>query len=241
MHGTGRRSSLLPSLRGDSLPQIEQFMTSPPITGYGYYNPKPIVFAIVGKSASGKDYLAKTLAREISAIKPIVSWTTRPKREGEQQGVDYRFVSRKKFEKARQKGEFIEWSEFNGWYYGTPHDAIGHDLAYVGVFNLDGLYSLMKHQDAYQVIPVYMDAPWLVRLKRSVKREGKLTPEMVRRMFADHQDFANGRYNDIKRLGRAVSLSFDYRFMEEHPDVVVSTVWSYIRLLLENYRLGNPE
>lgn len=241
MHDTGRRSNLLPSLRGDSLPQIEQFITSPPITNYGLYNPKPIVFAIVGKSASGKDYLAKMLVERIPSVKPIVSWTTRPKREGEQQGVDYRFVSTKKFERAKQQGEFIEWAKFNGWYYGTPHDAIAHDMAYVGVFNLDGLCSLMKHQDAYQVIPIYMDTPWHVRLKRSIKREGRLTGEMIRRMSADRQDFADGRYNNIKKLGRAVSLTFNYHFVEECPDMVVSTVWSYIQLLLEMRQLGNPE
>ncbi len=193
---------------------------------------RPIIFAIVGKSASGKDYLAKMLVQKIFCVKPIVSWTTRPPREGEKEGEDYHFVSKEEFLATKRKGEFIEWSNFNGWYYGTPHSAVETDNIHVGVFNLDGLSFLMRHQDMYQVIPIYMDAPWYVRLKRSVMREHKLSREMIRRMFADHQDFAHDRYNLIKKLGRDKSLHFDNKMVEQYPDMVVSCVRAYIFPLL---------
>ncbi len=200
---------------------------------------KPIIFAIVGKSASGKDYLAKMLTREIFCVKPIVSWTTRPPREGEVDGEDYCFVSKEEFFAARKEDKFIEWSNFNGWYYGTPHSAVEAGNIYAGVFNLDGLSSLMRHQDMYDVVPIYMDAPWPVRLKRSVLREHKLTKEMVRRMFADCQDFAHDKYNLIKKLGRNRSLHFDNKIVEQHPDMVISCVWAYISLLLECDKFNN--
>lgn len=214
-------------------------LTSPPV--YTWRASKPIIFAIVGKSASGKDYLAKMLVKEIPLIRPIVSWTTRPPREGEKEGEDYRFVSEQEFLKARRAGEFIEWARFNGWYYGTPHSAIRTSTVYVGVFNLAGLASLMRHQDMYQVIPIYMDTPLPVRLKRSIKREHKLTPEMIRRVLADYKDFSGGKYDMIKKLGRAVSLNFNYRFIEQHPDVVISTVWTYIHLLEDCEKFGKSE
>lgn len=204
--------------------------TSPPVQEQKSHR-KPIILAIVGKSASGKDYLAKMLTKEIFCVNAIVSWTTRPPREGEKEGVDYHFVSEGEFLAAKQKGEFLEWSSFNGWYYGTPHSAVKTGHIYTGVFNLDGLSSLMLHQDMYDVLPIYMDAPWYVRLKRSVKREGKLSKEMIRRMFADHQDFAHDKYNLIKKLGRNKSLHFDNEMVEQLPDLVISCVWAYISLL----------
>lgn len=214
-------------------------LTSPPV--YTWWTSKPIIFAIVGKSASGKDYLAKMLVKEIPLIHPIVSWTTRPPREGEKEGEDYHFVSEQEFLKARRAGEFIEWARFNGWYYGTPHSAVSTSAVYIGVFNLTGLASLMRHQDMYQVIPIYMDTPLPVRLKRSIKREHKLTPEMIRRMLADHRDFSGGKYDMIKKLGRAVSLNFNYHFVEQHPDMVISTVWTYIHLLEDCEKFGKSE
>lgn len=212
--------------------------TSPPLQEQKLPR-KPIVLAIVGKSASGKDYFAKMLAREIFYITPIVSWTTRPPREGEKEGIDYHFVSEEEFLAAKQKGEFLEWSSFNGWYYGTPHSVIETDDVYVGVFNLDGLSSLMLHQDMYDVLPIYMDAPWPVRLKRSIKREGKFSKEMVRRMFADHRDFAHDKYNLIKKLGRNKSLHFDNEMVEQLPDLAILNVQVYIYFLLVRGKFNN--
>lgn len=203
-----------------------EFFTSPPVQTASR---KPLIFAIVGKSASGKDYLAKKLSERLS-ISSIVSWTTRPPREKEVEGIDYHFVSDNEFRAAIRAGEFIEWARFNGWFYGTPHGSIDYGV-HVGVFNLDGLEALMKYQDMYSVVPIYMETPWCVRLKRSILREGKLSPEMIRRIFADNKDFANDRYNEIKKLCRTQSLAFDHHFVEKHLDMVIATVYSYKSLL----------
>lgn len=211
--------------------------TSPPI----FFQTKPIIFAVVGKSASGKDYLAKMLVERIPNLRPIVSWTTRLPREKEKEGVDYHFATDKEFCEARRNGEFIEWAKFNNWYYGTPHSSIQEGEVYIGVFNLDGLSSLLHHQDKYQVVPIYMDTPFAVRLSRSIKREKKFTPEMVRRVFADFNDFCGDRYNSIKKCCRNMDLTFGYRFVEEQPDMIVSIVWTYINLLLECEKIGNYE
>lgn len=211
----------------DCILRTGKLMTSPPWPQTTICR-KPIIFAIVGKSASGKDYLAKMLVKEIPPLKPIVSWTTRPPREGEKNGVDYNFVSTDEFVAAREKGAFIEWSSFNGWFYGTPHSAVKPDNFYAGVFNLDGLASLMQHQDQYDVVPIYMRTPWPVRLKRSIMREHKLSKEMIRRMFADHQDFAHDKYNLIKGLCRNEGLDLDNFTVKQLPAIVTSWVWSYI-------------
>ncbi len=203
--------------------------TSPPI----FFQTKPIIFAVVGKSASGKDYLARMLVKEIPCLQPIVSWTTRPPRDTEKNGVDYHFATTEEFHEASRNGEFIEWTRFNNWYYGTPHSSIHEGGIYVGVFNLDGLAELLYHQDKYQVVPIYMETPLVVRLGRSIKREKKFTSEMARRVFADFNDFFGDRYNSIKKCCHNTGLAFNYKTVEKHPDVIISTIWTYINLLLE--------
>ncbi|MBQ3385196.1 MAG: guanylate kinase [Erysipelotrichaceae bacterium] len=53
-----------------------------------------------------------------------VSMTSRSMRPGEQEGVDYFFVTREQFEKAVEEGKLLEWTEFVGNYYGTPLDYV---------------------------------------------------------------------------------------------------------------------
>lgn len=57
-----------------------------------------------------------------------VSMTTRPARPGEADGVDYWFVDRERFERAREGGELVEWAEYSGYLYGTPYASIEQPL-----------------------------------------------------------------------------------------------------------------
>ena len=193
---------------------------------------KPVIYAIVGPSASGKDTLARFLSEHLS-YNSIVSWTSRPPRMGEENGEDYWFVSREEFESNRSRGVFIEWSEFNGWLYGTPRSAIQEGVN-VGVFNLDGLASLAKHQEEYDVVPVFMEAPLLERLRRSVRRDG-LSLEIVRRALADTKDFEQDRVLDIRRKFRNLPLHIDYKYSGlQYTDSLLTIFGSYSHLLLDS-------
>ena len=67
------------------------------------------LFCIMGKSASGKDTIFKRLVQdEALNLKTVVSYTTRPMREGEQEGVEYYFVSPKTMKSLRDRGRVIE-------------------------------------------------------------------------------------------------------------------------------------
>jgi len=70
-------------------------------------------------SGGGKTTIARRLLERRRDIGYSVSGTTRPPREGEVDGVDYRFLSIDDFTAARQSGEFAEWAEVHGHYYGT--------------------------------------------------------------------------------------------------------------------------
>lgn len=72
------------------------------------------LFCIMGKSASGKDTIFKRLVQdEVLNLKTVVSYTTRPMREGEQEGVEYHFVSPQTLETLRNEGRVIECRDYH--------------------------------------------------------------------------------------------------------------------------------
>ena len=70
---------------------------------------------LVGKAASGKDFLRKKF--EDRGFKYAISYTTRPPREGEIHGKDYFFMTRPQAQDMIDTGEFYEWVAFNNWIY----------------------------------------------------------------------------------------------------------------------------
>lgn len=77
------------------------------------------MIVIVGASASGKSTLQRMLLEKDKQYHKIVTYTIRPIRKGENDGVDYHFISEDEFKKLRDEDFFIEHAEYNGWYYGT--------------------------------------------------------------------------------------------------------------------------
>ncbi|MCA8973982.1 MAG: guanylate kinase [Planctomycetes bacterium] len=74
---------------------------------------------ISGPSGAGKTSVCRAL-KQLPEVEFSISATTRPRREGEQDGVDYWFLERAEFERRVQAGEFFEWASYNGNLYGTP-------------------------------------------------------------------------------------------------------------------------
>ncbi len=82
---------------------------------------KGLVVILSGASSVGKSSIRKALMKDMEInLFYSVSMTTRPKRETEIDGVDYYFVSHKGFAQAVRNHELLEYTEFNGYYYGTP-------------------------------------------------------------------------------------------------------------------------
>ena len=75
---------------------------------------------ISGPSGAGKGTLVNRIAERLSGVWVSVSATTRPPREGEQDGVSYFFMTPQHFEKTVDEGGFVEWAKVHSNYYGTP-------------------------------------------------------------------------------------------------------------------------
>lgn len=80
---------------------------------------KGILYVISAPSGAGKTSLCREIMRLIPAMDQSVSYTTRSMREGEQEGVDYHFVTPEKFEQMVAADDFAEWAEVHGNRYGT--------------------------------------------------------------------------------------------------------------------------
>lgn len=105
------------------------------------------LIVLYGPSASGKSEIQKVLA--IGGIPKIITSTTRKPRDGEQDGVHYRFMSRHHFEEAIREGAFLESTQYNGELYGTLTSSIKEKVEREEpasiILDLAGVRSLKKH------------------------------------------------------------------------------------------------
>lgn len=147
------------------------------------------VIAICGKSAAGKDTLLQQIIEQNPSLHEIVSCTTRPPREGEVEGKSYFFLTEEQFIEKTKQRKMLETSKFRDWLYGTSLDGLDLNKINVGVFNPEGIRSLMQ-DDKVHLYVVLVQASDKVRLMRSLMRESNPNvDEIVRRYLADKADF----------------------------------------------------
>lgn len=159
------------------------------------------LFYVIGKSATGKDTIfQKLLENESLALKPLVLYTTRPMRAGEEQGVQYHFTDEAGLTELQNAGKVIELRAYDTvhgvWKYFTA-DTEATDLEkynYAGVGVLESYRALWNYYGAERVIPIYIEVEDGERLQRALDRErGQQEPkyaELCRRFLADSEDFA---------------------------------------------------
>ena len=168
------------------------------------------IIAICGKSGAGKDSLMMaTFSRpEGKYLNPIVSHTTRPKREKEIADRSYHFVSEDEFLTLIDENKMLETTGFNNWYYGTSIDSLSNDKINIGVFNPDGIVSLLE-DNRIELEIYYITAKGKSRLIRQLNREENPNiEEIVRRYSADEIQFQ--KMNNIKCNIMVNETSDDY-------------------------------
>lgn len=147
---------------------------------------------LIGKSASGKDTVAKRLIKDYGYQK-IVTWTTRPMRPGEKQDITYHYTSDEEFQDKIEEGFFAEWkkydSVFGAWYYGTPLLEIESftDENRVIIITPDGYENIRQYLDRNTLV-VYLDVKNSI-LKKRLKKRGDNPKEIKRRLKSDNEDF----------------------------------------------------
>jgi guanylate kinase len=150
------------------------------------------ILAIMGKSGAGKDTLLKALLQTPkfqNIAVPIISCTTRPIRENEQNGVDYHFISVEEFTDLILNGQMLEATEFNNWHYGTALSNLSQEKLNIGVFNPEGV-GLLRDNPEVNLSLIYIEANDKDRLLRQLNREKHPdVHEIIRRYSTDEFDF----------------------------------------------------
>ena len=146
------------------------------------------IIALIGEAGAGKDTLMKEFLKQHD-FHEIISCTTRPPREGEKNGVNYFYYSEKDFLEKVNKNEMLEYTSFRDWFYGTSYDSVVKDKINIGVFNPDGVLSLLNRNDVDLQI-VRITARDKTRLLRQLNRESSPdVEEIIRRYKTDKEDF----------------------------------------------------
>ena len=165
------------------------------------------IFYFMGKSASGKDTIFKQIKERMPNLKTIVIYTTRPIREGEQEGVEYYFVDEKRLAELEAQGKVIELRAYNTvhgvWKYFTVDDGqFDGDENYIAIGTLESYAKMLAYMGAGSLVPIYIDVDDGVRLLRAVERERKQKEpkyeELCRRFLADAEDFSE---KNLQRMG----------------------------------------
>jgi guanylate kinase len=111
------------------------------------------LFIISAPSGAGKTSLVAALLQQLNNITVSVSHTTRVPRPGERDGVNYHFTDREQFNQRRRRGDFLEWAEVHGNYYGTSKQWVDDTLATGSDVVLE-----IDYQGAEQIRALYPEA-----------------------------------------------------------------------------------
>ena len=166
------------------------------------------IYYMMGKSSSGKDTLYKEVLKALPKLKTLVLYTTRPIREGEQEGIEYHFVTDEELERFEKAGKIIEERTYDtvygAWKYATIEDGqinlAAYDYLVIGT--LESYAGMKKCYGAENLVPIYIEVEDGERLARALERERRQAvpkyKEMCRRFLADEEDFCE---ENLKRLG----------------------------------------
>ena len=167
---------------------------------------KKRIIIYCGMSSSGKTYLSKKYLKEHKDSQLIVTYTTRPMRPNEIDGIDYHFISDDTFDVLKLMNKLIEQREYNTtsglWRYGTGWFINDWDNEFVGVFDLTGIEAICKAYPRAEVIVNYVYVSESIRKKRAIKRGGFDEAEWERRLKTDEEDFSDEKLtklNDVLR------------------------------------------
>ena len=174
-----------------------------------------ILFLISAPSGSGKSTLVNQLRSLVTDLEFSVSWTTRPPRGSEQEAREYHFITREEFQRMIDAGEFLEYADVFGNYYGTARNSLadafikGKDL----LLDIDVQGAAQVRQKMPDAVTIFLMPPspeiLALRLRNRSRAEGSVKEEDIARRLAkakveieNYREYGYILVNDV--LDRAV-------------------------------------
>lgn len=191
------------------------------------------IICLMGKSSTGKDTIFKRLlADQTLGLQTIVSYTTRPIRDGECEGIEYFFTDEAGFARWKEKGRIIEAREYHTfyglWRYFTADDGqITETGNYIMIGTLEAYRSLKEYFGAERILPVMIELDDGLRLQRALDRERRQEKpkyeEMCRRFLADSTDFSEEKISEAGVSRRFVNENLE-QCLEEIREYIMESV-----------------
>lgn len=179
-----------------------------------------LLVVISGPSAVGKDTIIERLLQLDANLRYSVSFTTRPKRDYEVDGVHYSFVTKPNFEELVGRGEFLEWAEYNGYYYGTSRTRV----------------EKLQRQGLDVVLKIEVRGAEQVREKRPDGVFIFIAPPSMEELLKRREERGSDNQKDIEERQRLAQweMSFaqyyDYVVTNEDAQVASNDVMEIIRM-----------
>lgn len=179
-----------------------------------------MLFVITGPSGCGKSTLAGRVLEELDNIDFSVSYTTRKKRNSEEEGKDYYFVSEGEFKRMIEDMKLVEWAVVHGNYYGTSKREL-EKKATKGDILLD-----IDVQGAHQIkeklkktVFIFIMPPLYLELKKRLKKRGEESPESIN----ERLDVAKKEIRHYHHFDYIIINDLLEKAVEELKSIILST------------------
>lgn len=141
-----------------------------------------MLYVITGPSGCGKSTLVKSILGEVENVEFSVSYTTRKKRDSEQEGQDYFFISKAEFEQKIEMGKLAEWAVVHGHYYGTSKGEIEKkgskkDL----LLDIDVQGAQQIKTKVKKAVFIFILPPLFQELKTRLEKRGEESTDLIER------------------------------------------------------------
>ena len=194
-----------------------------------------MIVILMGMSAVGKDSVRRVLERDYG-YSNIVSYTSRGMRVGEEDGIDYHFVSKKEFEDMIKNNDMKEYRSYEAklggindtWFYGIKKFELDDSKDYVVVIDLVGAENIINYFGKENCILVYLDVSEKVREIRARNRGSFDETEWNRRLLADYKDFSFINLQAFENRYKVWEIS-----NELHGDKALSEIASVIDFIVQ--------
>lgn len=170
------------------------------------------VFIISAPSGSGKSTLVAELMKRVEKLRFSVSYTTRSSRGAEQDGREYHFITREQFNERLERGEFLEWAEVFGNFYGTHcselerAEADGSDL----ILDIDVKGARQLKEKIPGAISIFILPPSRKELEQRLRaRSQDSEPVIERRLQEAAEEIRNYSQYDYVLVNGDVTASVD--------------------------------
>jgi guanylate kinase len=189
------------------------------------------LFVIAAPSGAGKSTLVNLLLERDPNVQLSISYTTRAPRPGEVNGRNYHFIDIPTFTSMRTHGDFVEWAEVHGNFYGTSRSALtqqmssGRDL----VLEIDWQGAQQVRQQFKQSVGVFILPPSIEELEKRLRRRGQDSDDVIQRRVA-------AALGEMRHVGEFDFVIINKDLAVALEDLMAAVRASRLRLLAQQAR-----